>query len=1243
MGHRVHSTVTRTLLVLLVLTFLSPGSVTTSAIPISPGKWSMPGISMSLKSGDQVVSLPAAQPEASSPQAVKGVSFDISYVGAWSPAAQNAVQYAANVWATRINSTVPIKVVAEWKPLGQNILVTGGPTQVLINFAGAPVPNAWYPVALANRCAGLDLAPDMPDINVAINSAYDWYLGTDGQTPSNQVDLVTSSLAGLTFGLGFFSSMGMSSNQGSWGWSTGSPYVFDHFVVNGYGQALVDTNLFPNPSGALAAQLTSNNIFFSGSNARGANGGANPRMYAPGTWEPGLSISHLDENAFPRGNPNSLMTPYLDFGEAIHDPGPITIGIFRDIGWSTDVVPPAPITEGRLELQMLDAVPINVPIRPYVTVFNDAAAPANYTLLIRLGKGFATLAEQTRNVAFAWSGQQTLVFDFGGYGPGGYYVTAELRQGTKLIDYQTHAFAVGLDYLRLQSNAKELTNAAYTELNEGQDIAADALAQAALSGTSEAVDWLVGKLASVMTEVAYGIAELDLHDVEVAVGEIVSRWLAFGKAVELHNYDAGYNMFHDAMDRNTFNARRESVRSANASLLDYGLSRTFTWNSAWEAEVARRREAISNKNETVGGLSLALDGEPPFVHRASLVEMKGQFSWIHDSLLPALDRVSWFLLIVFIAALAIIGIILVLPTASVPPALLAVAVIVGKFMLTAYPIILNLLVSSTTTKLLVALIVLTMCAVSIGAAAEGIVSPAVVTEHQDGMDYLRQQISGGLSSDAVPDLTLSASVRGHEVGVSARLGQGQASTWLETQLFRADGQLMDIVDYGLAKPGAKTSLVGKLPAGSYWAVGVAHGKDTTRSQFVPFRVTTAAVALNVTLSDTHLNLGDTLQATVTLTNLDPNVGTGTLVLSVKTVDGEGLQMWMLALGPNQVVSYPYTFTPNHMGGYVLRATVSDDMDVIARADRTFVVGDAPAVALELAPRTVYSAGETIIWDITARNGGTLPANVTLTLDTLDRNANYAPVFNTSQALSLAAGSSAALHLTALPNAMPGAFVTRVALNDQQYLVQDFLVQAQGTLFTMVRAEPVVASLNQSVLLGVEVQDQTYVPTDANAALSIRTPDGRVVNIPLTWTSTGRYQGSFTPDIAGTYSVEASASKPYYVSVSNSTFFIADTASALIVDVKGEATLNVQTTLSFAVQNERQLPVLGARVILSSAQGVQSIETDENGKANLLLKPASTGIIKITAEKPGYASPQLQLMVYSKVSLPILLRSGTDEP
>ncbi len=120
---------------------------------------------------------------------------------------------------------------------------------------------------------------------------------------------------------------------------SGFPTVYDRFVASNIDVPLLN---FVNPSVALGTVLTSPynpanprgpGAYWNGPLGRISNGGLSARLYTPGTWSPGSSYSHLDENTYPAGNPNSLMTYAIAQAEAIHDPGPVTLGVLGDSGW----------------------------------------------------------------------------------------------------------------------------------------------------------------------------------------------------------------------------------------------------------------------------------------------------------------------------------------------------------------------------------------------------------------------------------------------------------------------------------------------------------------------------------------------------------------------------------------------------------------------------------------------------------------------------------------------------------------------------------------------------------------------------------------------------------------------------------------------------------------------------------------------------------------------------------------------
>jgi hypothetical protein len=129
----------------------------------------------------------------------------------------NAFQAAANIWGASLDSSITISLDASMDPLPCNsnsaVLGSAGPTTISSDFSGAPLPDRWYPAALANSLASTDLVPTSADINVTFNSnlgqtnclpGSGWYLGLDGNT-GGLIDLVNVALHEFAHGLGFIS------------------------------------------------------------------------------------------------------------------------------------------------------------------------------------------------------------------------------------------------------------------------------------------------------------------------------------------------------------------------------------------------------------------------------------------------------------------------------------------------------------------------------------------------------------------------------------------------------------------------------------------------------------------------------------------------------------------------------------------------------------------------------------------------------------------------------------------------------------------------------------------------------------------------------------------------------------------------------------------------------------------------------------------------------------------------------
>ena len=139
----------------------------------------------------------------------------------------------------------------------------------------------------------------------------------------------------------------------------------------------------------LANILTSGNVYFNGAASNSVNGFSPVRLYTPPSWDVSSSYSHLNESTYPAGNINSLMTPSLSASEVIHHPGYVTLGIFEDIGWTTNLV-----------LNIVQVHPGDAN--------NDGSVDAKDILPI--GVHFLKQGGQRQNESFLWEAKSAIVW-----------------------------------------------------------------------------------------------------------------------------------------------------------------------------------------------------------------------------------------------------------------------------------------------------------------------------------------------------------------------------------------------------------------------------------------------------------------------------------------------------------------------------------------------------------------------------------------------------------------------------------------------------------------------------------------------------------------------------------------------------------------------------------------------------------------------------------------------------------------
>jgi hypothetical protein len=263
-----------------------------------------------------------------------------------------AMEYAVSILETLLPADTRMTILASWESIStEGVLGHSSITGFLGGWGiDALNPYAYYPISLAEKIAGESINTDEGgDFKIVINKDINWYLGTDGATPVTRYDLVTVVLHEIIHGLGFYDSMNATRTKAYYGFPVNLmlndsvsiindtiPMIYDTFLESVDEKRLTDTIQFINNSAELLSQVTGGQLYFDGvllSNYAILNSypAERARLYAPSTFASGSSVSHLDEDA--TDEPNTLMTPFIAKGEAIHDPGDLTFSMLGDMGW----------------------------------------------------------------------------------------------------------------------------------------------------------------------------------------------------------------------------------------------------------------------------------------------------------------------------------------------------------------------------------------------------------------------------------------------------------------------------------------------------------------------------------------------------------------------------------------------------------------------------------------------------------------------------------------------------------------------------------------------------------------------------------------------------------------------------------------------------------------------------------------------------------------------------------------------
>ena len=271
--------------------------------------------------------------------------FIVTFTG-FTPAAQAAFQRAVDIWASTLITTVPVEIDADFVSADD----LEDPEEYETTLAFVRPSQSWaiarisdqqiaVPIALANQRSDRDRDPGEPDFAMTVIDRSDWYLGLDGRPETDQFDLVSVVLHEISHGLGIVDSFDLDDDgNGRYGLVFRNrkeriPTLFDYFIRLRNGDQLVAD--LSSPSAELADAITGIKLFWAGAQTRRANGGrTHALLWAPSEYEVASSIAHLDEDAYPSGTSNSLMTPQIARGEVSQSPGPLLRAMLKDMDYA---------------------------------------------------------------------------------------------------------------------------------------------------------------------------------------------------------------------------------------------------------------------------------------------------------------------------------------------------------------------------------------------------------------------------------------------------------------------------------------------------------------------------------------------------------------------------------------------------------------------------------------------------------------------------------------------------------------------------------------------------------------------------------------------------------------------------------------------------------------------------------------------------------------------------------------------
>ena len=282
----------------------------------------------------------------STAQASITINFDFDNTNyTWSDTQKAAMNNAATGFSNMFGShfsnsgSITLQATAYDDP-EVNVLASAGSKTVWdsAGYTGTFGANKVVRNILVN---GTDLNGAEADGVVNVNFAYFDVLDINATVPAGTYDFYSTLYHEFIHTLGFASGITQSGDD-VWGNYTegyGKWALFDQYLVDKNGNRVVGNDYVLNQAIWDAASIggVEDGMYFNGPNAVAANGGDLIHLFSPTTWEPGSSISHLDDQYY--DTIDLLMEAYAYDGPNVRDLSDIEVGMLQDLGYTATAIP----------------------------------------------------------------------------------------------------------------------------------------------------------------------------------------------------------------------------------------------------------------------------------------------------------------------------------------------------------------------------------------------------------------------------------------------------------------------------------------------------------------------------------------------------------------------------------------------------------------------------------------------------------------------------------------------------------------------------------------------------------------------------------------------------------------------------------------------------------------------------------------------------------------------------------------